>query len=207
MVNMQNAPAIELMLLLLLHGFALNFTSFTRKIITQSSPVVDALNTITVSLISDVSLTGNTLITITGLDSANVNNPLPLLSVSGGNNGEELFSTGTLPNAASFISGEVLLNISADKVLNASTAYAFSFIIQNPSNVPDSTSISIQTDSMNVVMDTTNEPLLGVVNGRNPMVNSLLVKSFGQTRGVGTALNENYSEFPESIKSRVPAID
>ncbi len=172
---MQNV-VIELTLLILIHGFHTTFTSFTRKIITQSSPVIGATNTITISLISDVSLSGNTSITITGFDDANANSPLLLLSASGGNRGEELFSTGLLTNAASFTNGQVLLTISADKVLNASTAYAFSFVIQNPSNVLVIPTISIESNSISVAMDATNEPLLGVVNGRNPLVISLLYK-------------------------------
>jgi hypothetical protein len=161
---------IELTLLLFFHAFVPTLTSFTRKIVTQSSPVVNAENTITISLMSDVIISGNTLITITGFDDANANSPLLLLSVSGGNKGEQLFSTGSLSNAALFTNGQVLLTISGDKVLNASTAYAFSFVIQNPSDVAGDASISIETESIAVAMDTTNEPLLGVINGRNPMV-------------------------------------
>jgi hypothetical protein len=162
--------SIELTLWLLLHGSPPTFASFTRKLITQSSPVVSTANTITVSLISDVSLSANTTITITGFGDANVNSPLLLSSVSDGNEGERFFSTATLTSSASFTNGQVLLTVAADKVLNASTAYAFSFVIQNPSNIPNAASISIETDSIIVAMDTVNEPLLGVVNGRNPLV-------------------------------------
>ncbi len=166
----------EFILLLLLQGVTPSFTSFTRKIIAQSSPVVNALNTITVSLISDVSLSGNMVITITGLSAGIANSPLPLSSVSAGNQGDVLFSVGSVAKAASFTNGQVQLTISADKVLNASAAYAFAFVINNPATVPATPSISIVCNSIAEAMDTPNAPLLGVINGRNPLVIPVRIK-------------------------------
>jgi hypothetical protein len=140
------------------------FADFNVKSISQSSPIVSAANTISVSLASDTTLPAATQITITGFFSASADPTLTLLAVSGGNNGHTLFSI------ASFQSGTILLTVSPSQSIIQSVTYSFSFLISNPSSVPTPPSISIGSSTYVAAMDVPNLSLLGVNNGQNPLV-------------------------------------
>ena len=143
---------------------------FQIKSISQSNPVVNGANKITVTLQSNQTLPGNSTITISGLSSAIVSSPVALNPVSGGNNGESIFQSGTVISAATFTSGTLLLSISSNQYMNESIAYAFSFMITNPSTVPVAPSISIEFGGISAAMDLPNTALIGVANGGNPLV-------------------------------------
>ena len=138
-------------------------STFPTKSISQSSPIVSANNTITVTLESNATLASSTLITITGFDGATANTHLQLFAISGGDGGNSIFSNTFFTN-----NGTLVLNVLFE--MNQSTIYSFSFVLINPSYVVVSPSISIGINGAAVAMDVPNLPLLGVNNGQNPMV-------------------------------------
>jgi hypothetical protein len=143
---------------------------FKIKSISQSNPVINGSNIITVTLQCNQSLEGNSSITMTGFNSIVIDSPIPLLSVSGGNSGQNLFQSGSESSSATFSSGSIILTISNDKVMNETFVYAFSFVITNPSTVPAIPSISIELDGTSEAMELPNIALIGVTNGMNPLV-------------------------------------
>eukprot|EP00292_Cryptomonas_paramecium_P015042 CAMPEP_0113667418 /NCGR_PEP_ID=MMETSP0038_2-20120614/3425_1 /TAXON_ID=2898 /ORGANISM="Cryptomonas paramecium" /LENGTH=140 /DNA_ID=CAMNT_0000583031 /DNA_START=90 /DNA_END=509 /DNA_ORIENTATION=+ /assembly_acc=CAM_ASM_000170 len=116
---------------------------FDVKSISQSSPIVNAQNTITVTLQASVTIT--TAITITGLGGANASTALSLQSVSGGNSGNDLFIYNSVRSTAQFDSGTIYFTIANDRSMAQNVAYAFSFILTNPSAPIAAPSISVES--------------------------------------------------------------
>jgi hypothetical protein len=217
--------SLKFMLLLMLSGTACAET-FTTRSIGQSNPLAGESNTISVTLQTDVNLSRGWVVIISGLKNAADAASLALTSV-GANSGASLFSDGTTQRMGSLISGILTLTVEGrgaclpgtldcerqDAVL-AGTQYAFSFTITNPSSAQDAPTVKISVTVLTngspdgsasiapTAMVAPNSPLLGVVNGANPL---LVVLPEFQVRKIGQSnpMAEGSNTITVTIKSNV----
>ena len=163
--------SVKIMLLLITSGKAYAQT-FTTRNIGQSNPLAGGSNTITVTITTDNSLAQASVVTVSGLTNAADTPSLALNSVE--NSGASLFSNGSTQATGALSSGTLTLTVFTGQTVTNSTQYAFSFTIMNPltAQVPAAASIAASgTKSFAIAaMVAPNEPLLGVVNGANPLL-------------------------------------
>ena len=145
---------------------------FTQARIGQNTPLAGASNLLTVTLVSDTTLTAaaNSVITFSGLETAtSVSTSVSLLAASAGNNAEQLFEAKA---AVWSETGTLKCTLASGKTLAAGTSYSFSFVLINPSYAQAARAISIQasgTMSSLQTMTSDQGDLLGIAAGRAPL--------------------------------------
>ena len=115
---------------------------FTQARIGQNTPLAGASNLLTVTLVSDTTLTAaaNSVITFSGLETAtSVSTSVSLLAASAGNNAEQLFEAKA---AVWSETGTLKCTLASGKTLAAGTSYSFSFVLINPSYAQAARAIS-----------------------------------------------------------------
>ena len=170
---------LSLSALLLLHASTVNCQSFTTKAIGQSTPLPGVTNRITVTLVSDTDLSGNSggdKVTISGLSGAVASSPVTLLAAGeSGDNGFLIFSDGAVQSRGVWNSttGSLTLTVQTGATFIKSTTYTFSFDITNPSSDMTSPTVNIEASgSVTIASSAMSKPggaKYGVVNGEHPL--------------------------------------
>jgi len=162
-----------------LHASTVNCQSFTTKAIGQSTPLPGVTNRITVTLVSDTDLSGNSggdKVTISGLSGAVASSPVTLLAAGeSGDNGFLIFSDGAVQSRGVWNSttGSLTLTVQTGATFTKSTTYTFSFDITNPSSDMTSPTVNIEASgSVTIASSAMSKPggaKYGVVNGEHPL--------------------------------------
>lgn len=155
--------------------------AFTVRTVSQSTPLPDALNTLTFSLVSSAALRGEnaSAITIAGLHGAIVDSAwLPLLAASGGNGATGLFCHNGAPGAAGSDADSqgvprLTLTLCGDATLQANVAYAFAAVVRNPAAAQASPMVNVSasgTFAAAATMLPSDGTVLGVLHGAAPLL-------------------------------------
>ena len=146
--------------------------SFSQAVIGQSTPLAGASNLLTVTIVSDTTLTAaaNSAITLSGLGTASSGSgsTVTLLEASSGNSGHLLFGS-----QASWSAGSLTCALATGMTLSAGTTYKFSFILLNPAFAQSAQTIKIQASGSASIgqqsMISDAGTAVGVSGGRAPL--------------------------------------
>jgi hypothetical protein len=170
----QLRPSLKIFCMLSVTLLQITSASFSTKLIGQSNPLAGGSNTITVIIetTADLLAANSSVVTISGLTNAADAASLALTSVA--NSGASLFSDGSTQGKGALSSGTLTLTVHTAQTVLAGTQYAFSFTITNPSAEQNAAAVTIAASGTasfaQEVMVAPNGPLLGVVNGTNPLL-------------------------------------
>lgn len=149
--------------------------AFTQARIGQSTPLTSASNLLSITLVSDTSLSADagSAITLSGLGSASSasGSTVPLLAATGGggNNGGLLFGS----QAEWSSTGTLTCKLVAGQTLAGGISYQFAFIVINPGGDQAAQTITIAASGSATlvpqVMVSDGGSVLGVAGGRAPL--------------------------------------
>ena len=149
--------------------------AFTQARIGQSTPLASASNLLSITLVSDTSLSADagSAITLSGLGSASSasGSTVPLLAATGGggNNGELLFGSQAVWSST----GTLTCKLVAGQTLAPGISYQFAFIVINPVGDQAAQTITIAASGSATlapqVMVSDGGNVLGIEGGRAPL--------------------------------------
>ena len=135
-------------------------------------------------------------VTISGIKGAISAGTLRLLSVSGGNSAESLFSNGTAQGWGLWSNGTLILYVNNGSTILNGVVYSLSISVKNPSVPQSAPYVSISATGTATIpsigLTRPNLPLLGVISGLNPLeviIPAFLNTSIAQTVPLISAYN------------------
>jgi ABC-type xylose transport system permease subunit len=168
--------------------------TFRVATIQQSTPVVNAANTMTVTLTANVDLGVGSLVTITGLTGVGATGPITLAGTDAGR-----FSVGTTPSRGAWddTTKKLTLTVHTDLALVSGTPYTFTFTVTNPDAAQSSPAVSVSATiggsaKSAVAMTKPGTALFGVANGYDPLlvvVPTFRTANIGQSTPLAGAAN------------------
>jgi hypothetical protein len=168
--------------------------TFRVATIQQSTPVVNAANTMTVTLTANVDLGVGSLVTITGLTGAVATGPITLAGTDAGR-----FSNGATASRGAWddTTKKLTLTVHTDLALVSGTPYTFTFPVTNPGAAQSSPAVSVSATiggsaKSAVAMTKPGTALFGVANGYDPLlvvVPTFRTANIGQSTPLAGAAN------------------
>jgi hypothetical protein len=166
------SPFVRSVLTVLLLASAADAQSFSQARIGQNTPLARGSNRLTVTLVTDTSLTASSAITLSGLGTASSpsGTTVNLLASVGGNGAEQLFNSQAAWNSA----GSLMCTVGAGKTMSAGTSYRFAFVLLNPPTSQQGQQVTVEASGSATipqqVMSSDNGDVEGVSGGRAPLL-------------------------------------
>eukprot|EP00961_Rhodomonas_salina_P037659 506291-Rhodomonas_salina.1 len=171
--------------------------AFVTKAITQSTPVADVPNTITITIETNVNLDRiqSSIVVISGLVGAVVSGTTVSLSSDDAN---VFCDNSNVPAQATWVESthSLELHICTGEIMLPLTKYILAVTVRNPSAVQNSPNVSIEVFGSSTIgreiMDTPGTALFGIDKGTDPLkvvLPSFAIKNISQTSPVAALAN------------------